>query len=101
MQDAKDQRPIGAPLGASINLNLRKFFTDYFQTLAQRFFGIQEYFNDVVLKQEWPSGPPGVPKVLKIQKFFIDCLQNLAQCFIGIQESFNDIVLKQEWPSGP
>ena len=39
VQDAffKDQRPMGAPLGAAIILNLRKFFTVSFQNLAQHF----------------------------------------------------------------
>ena len=74
MEDAffKDQRSMGVPLGAPKILNLRKFFTDCFQNLAQRFTGIQEYFNDIVLKQEWELGPPGAPKVLKMQKFFTD-----------------------------
>ena len=74
MQDVffKDHRPIGVPLGAPIILNLWKFFTDCFQNLAQRFIGIQENFNDIVLKQEWLSDLPEAPKVLKIQKFFTD-----------------------------
>ena len=41
-----------APLGAPTILNLRKFLTDCFQNLAQRFIGVQVYFNDIVLKQE-------------------------------------------------
>ena len=72
MQDVffKDQRPLGAPLGAPLILNLRKFFTDCFQNLAQRFIGIQEYVNDIVLKKKKGSW---APQILKIQKFFTDC----------------------------
>ena len=33
-------------------LNLRNCFTNCFQNLAQCFLGIQEYFNDIVLKQK-------------------------------------------------
>ena len=61
------------PLVARLILNLRKFFTDCFQDLAQSFIGIQKYFIDIALKQKWPLGPPGAPKVLKIQKIFTDC----------------------------
>ena len=64
MQEAffKNQRSMGAP----IILNLWKFFTDWLQNLAERFIGIQEYFNDIVSKQEWPSGPQSFknPKAL-------------------------------------
>ena len=37
--------------GAPIIVNLQKFFTDCFQNFVQRFIGIQEYINDIVLKK--------------------------------------------------
>ena len=62
----KDKRPMEAPLGDPIILNLRKLFTYCFQNLIQHFIRIQEYFNDIVLKHERPSGPHVGTKVLKI-----------------------------------
>ena len=71
----KDQRPMGALQGAPIILNLREFFTDCFQNLAQRFIGMLEYVNDIVLKKVpgAPWGrvslrPPGGPQNLKFPK---------------------------------
>ena len=57
VQDAffKDHRPMGAPI------NLWKFFTDFFQNLAQGFIGIQEYVNDIVLKTKERSFDPWEP----------------------------------------
>ena len=51
----------GGPARGPIILNLRKFFTDCFQNLAQRFIGIQRYINDIVLKEKGPGAPWGAP----------------------------------------
>ena len=101
MSSSKIKNQWGRRWGPPIILNLRKFFTDCFQNLAQRFIGIQEYVNDTVLKKERSLGPLGVSIILSHQKFFRDYLQNLAQRFIGIQEYVNDIVLKKERSWGP
>ena len=78
-------------LGAPKIWNLREFFRDCFQNLAQCFIRIQEYFSNVILKKEWPSGPLGAPKVLKFQKFLTDCFQIFGRSSIRIQECFYNI----------
>ena len=50
-------------LGPPIILNLRQFFTDCFQNLAQRFIRIQKYFNNIVFKKMWLSGLLRTPKI--------------------------------------
>ena len=79
---------MGVLLGATIILNLRKFFTDCFQNLAQRFIGIQEYVNDIVLKKESSWCPLGAPLNLKIPKVLYRLLLNFGEIFHSNTEVF-------------
>ena len=78
---------MGVLLGATIILNLRKFFTDCFQNLAQRFIGTQEYVNDIVLKKK-VMGPPGGPLNLKIPKVLYRFFLNFRKNFHSNTEVF-------------
>ena len=75
---------MGTPLGAFIILNLRKFFTDCFQNLAQRFIGIQEYVNDIVFKKKKSPWAPWIPLNLKNPKVLNRLFLNFWTKFLSI-----------------